>query len=439
MAQPSLIIGMALATGWLSKNGWRRADSHVERLHDIQAYIELAQRAEQARLDFLFRPDTLFLNTQAVAHEPGFSSLDPMVMLAVLAQATQHIGLVATASTTFNPPYVVARQLQSLNWLSQGRIGWNVVTALEGQQNFGETDMLPSEQRYAKAQEFVEVVQKLWRSYPHSALLLDRLNGRYADTQQIQPIQHQGDFFEVAGPLNVPAPDTGDIPLFQAGASDWGRNFAAQISEAIFAATPDLDAGIELRQDLKQRASALGRSPEQIRVLPGLSLYLADTRSAARHLHAETHADIDRTQLMAKVQEALGLDISQLAPDQPLTLEMFPTQTTPVRSQTHTDLLRRLIERETPTVDELLTRPEVIGSAHWRVVGTPEDAVNEIIQRYEAGAADGLIAVPGGSIDSLNLFFDEVIPRLMEKGLFRQDYQGTTLRDYITMASSQPP
>ncbi|XAW90589.1 NtaA/DmoA family FMN-dependent monooxygenase [Vibrio sp. CDRSL-10 TSBA] len=394
MSSPKpLCIGMALAVSWLTKNGWRRADSGIERLYDTDLYVELARRAERAKLDFLFRPDTLFLATHAVATEPGFSSLDPMVLLATVARETEYIGLVATASTTFNPPYVVARQLQSLNWVTKGRVGWNVVTAIDGHQNFGHASMMPSEDRYLKAREFTDVVRRLWNSYPHEAIHADKTNGDYADTSQIQAINHQGDYFKVQGPLNVPRYPGGDIPLFQAGASDSGRQFAAGIADAIFAATPDIEAGVELRADLQRRALQQGRPSDAVKVLPGLSLYLAHTREEAEALHRETHASIDIARKYAYVQEALGIDLSQLPLKQRISAEMLPAQPTQVRSQTHSQLLRRLIERESPTVEALLQRPEVIGSAHWIVIGTVEDAFNSIIERVQAGAADGFIAV----------------------------------------------
>ncbi|EKO3506891.1 NtaA/DmoA family FMN-dependent monooxygenase [Vibrio fluvialis] len=432
MSSPQpLCIGMALAISWLTKNGWRRDDSGVERMYDTDVYVELAQRAERAKLDFLFRPDTLFLATHAVATEPGFSSLDPMVLLATLARETTHIGLVSTASTTFNPPYVVARQLQSLNWVTQGRAGWNIVTAIDGQQNFGQQTMLPSEARYQKAREFTDVVLQLWNSYPSSAIKADKQSGQYADIDQIQPIAHHGDYFDVQGPLNVPKRPGGDIPLFQAGASESGRQFAASIADAIFAATPDIDAGVELRNDLRRRALAHGRPAHAVKVLPGLSLYLADTREEAQALHRETHANIDNTRKFAYVKEALGLDLSQFDPEQRITADMLPHPEYQVRSQTHSNLLRRLIERESPTVATLIERPEVIGSAHWIVIGTVDDAFNAIVERVNAGAADGFIAVPGGSWQSVDLFFDELIPRLSQAGLFRSDYQGRTLRDHL--------
>lgn len=426
-----LCIGMALAVSWLTKNGWRREDSGVERMYGTDLYVDLAKRAEKAKLDFLFRPDTLFLTTHAVATEPGFSGLDPMVLLATLARETQRIGLVSTASTTFNPPYAVARQLQSLNWITNGRAGWNVVTAIDGHQNFGQQTMMPSEERYQKAREFTGVVQQLWQSYPSEAILADKSSGQYADTQQIQPIDHQGDFFSVQGPLNVPQYPGGDIPLFQAGASDAGRQFAASIADAIFAATPDIESGVELRNDLRRRAVAQGRSADAVKVLPGLSLYLAETREQAQALHRETHANLDIERKYAYIKEALGIDLSQYDAQQRITPEMLPELQRQVRSQTHTNLLRRLIERESPTVETLLQRPEVIGSAHWIVIGTVEDAFNAIVERTQAGAADGFIAVPGGSWQSVDLFFDQLMPRLSEAGLFREAYSGHTLRAHL--------
>lgn len=224
---------------------------------------------------------------------------------------------------------MVARQLQSLNWVTQGRADWNIVTAIDGQQNFGQQTMLPSEERYQKAREFTEVVLKLWDSYPSSAIKADKQSGQYAEIDQIQPIGHHGNYFDVQGPLNVPI-----------------------------------------------------------------------TR-----------------------EEALGLNLSQFVPEQRITPDMLPHPEYQVRNQTHSNLLRRLIERESPTVATLLERPEVIG--------TVDDAFNAIVERVEAGAADGFIAVPGGSLQSVDLFFDELMPRLSQAGLFRSDYQGQTLRDYL--------
>lgn len=431
--QSELCVGLALAMSWLTKSGWRRADSQVEQLFSISDYIKLTQQAEAAKLDFVFRPDTLFLPTEMVGQEPGFSSLDPMVLLSAIATATSHIGLVSTASTTFNPPYVVARQLQSLNWLSQGRAGWNIVTALDGQYNFGQKTLLPSEQRYEMAAEFTQVVQELWHSYPSDALRFDRQTGQFADNTQVRAINHQDKYFSVQGPLNVPQYPSGDIPLFQAGASPWGRDFAARVANAIFAATPDLQAGIELRQDMRRRAIEHGRNADDVKVLPGLSLYLADTHEEAMELYQSTHSTLTHERKLAYLAKHLDVDFSQLALSEKITTDLLPKQQEKIHSHTHTQLLRRFIEREAPTLQQLLMRPEVMGSSHWLVIGTAQDAVNSIIERVEAGAADGFIAVPGGSRHSAQLFFEQVMPMLTERGLFRREYQGTTLREHLAI------
>lgn len=233
-----LHIGMSLAPTWLSGEGWRRADSRVETLFGSDFAMDIARRAEAAHLDFVFRPDVSCVVADALESGSGFTSLDPTVLLAALTRETSRIGLVSTVSTTFFPPYLVARQLQSLNWLSQGRVGWNIVTALQGHENFGLTAMPSAEERYARAAEFTEVVQRLWRSFPQQALCIDRENGVYADPAQVQPINHQGDFLQVQGPLNLPEQGA-RIPLIQAGASDSGRDFAARVADIVFAPTPD--------------------------------------------------------------------------------------------------------------------------------------------------------------------------------------------------------
>ena len=426
-----LHIGLSIAVTWLTGDAWRRADSGVEEIFSSAFYVDLAKRAEAAKLDFLFRPDTLFLDPEAARRSPGFSSLDPSVLLAAIAGETDFIGLVSTASTTFYPPYVVARQLQSLNWLSKGRAGWNIVTSLDGAANFGLDRMPSSEERYRRAAEFTEVVRALWCSYPGDAVTIDRASGLYADPARVAPIDHDGAAFRVRGPLNVPAFGSDAIPLFQAGASPAGRDFAASVADAIFAAAPDRDAGAELRSDLRRRMAGHGRDPDALLVLPGLSLYLAPTRREAEELFAETHARQDAARIFKAIEAMIGLDLSDAPLDHRLTGASLPEPDPAVRSRTHADLLRRYIAREEPTVGELLKRPEVVGSAHWRVVGTVDDALRDIAAWADAGAADGFIALPGGSRQSLDLLLEELVPRLAESGRFRRDYGGATLAAHL--------
>lgn len=426
-----LHIGMSLAPTWLNGEAWRRPDSGVEHLYSSEFYIDLARQAEAAKLDFVFRPDALFLNAAAVEDGPGFASLDPTILLASIARETSRIGLLSTVSTTFYPPYVVARQIQSLNWISNGRAGWNIVTALDGNENFGLASMPSAPERYERAAEFIEVVRLLWASYPHAALKLDRESARYADPSFVQPINHRGTHFSVKGPLNLPACGEKPIPLIQAGASPAGRHFAASVADAVFVSAPDMEAGIEQRKDFRRRAETHGRKADDIRILPGLSLYLAPSREEARDLFAKTHARMDNARKIASIREMTDLDLSEWPNDRPIRPADLPPPPLKVRSRTHSDLLRRVISREALTVGELLMRPEVIGSAHWQVIGTVDDALEQIKDWAASGAMDGFIAVPGGAVSSMQLVLGELVPRLVGEGLFREEYSGATFADHL--------
>ncbi|MEL7939044.1 NtaA/DmoA family FMN-dependent monooxygenase [Pseudomonas delhiensis] len=429
-----LHIGMSLAPTWLSGDAWRRADSRAEEIYGSDFALDIARRSEAAHLDFVFRPDVSCLAIEAMESGSGFASLDPTVLLAALTRETSRIGLVSTVSTTFFPPYLVARQLQSLHWLSKGRVGWNIVTALQGHENFGLEAMPSAEERYARAAEFTRVVHELWASFPNEALLLDRENGRYADPAQVHPIDHDGEYLKVRGPLNLPAFGA-RIPLVQAGASDSGRDFAASVADIVFAPTPDKAAATELRRDLSRRAERHGRSPGDIRLLPGLSLYLAPTREEARELFMQTHARVDKARKFAAIEQMIGLDLSAWPSDRRIRAADLPLpQLRPGTSRTHVDLLRRLLERESLLPEELLMRPEVLSAAHWQVIGTVDDAVGQIADWAAAGAMDGFIAAPGGSFGSLRLFLDEVVPRLAEAGLFRDRYRGSTFAEHLAEA-----
>ncbi|UQQ37744.1 NtaA/DmoA family FMN-dependent monooxygenase [Paenibacillus polymyxa] len=414
-------------------DGWRRPDSGVEKMGAIDYYIDLAKMAEKAKLDFLFKADYLYVSPQMLGDSANFGSPDPTMMFAAIARETEQIGLVTTISTTFNPPYVVARQLQSLHWLSNGRAGWNIVTSIEGAENFGDSPMPSPQERYAKAMEFTDVVRKLWESFPNEAIVIDRESGIFSDKDKVTSIHHSGDFFSVRGPLTLPAHTSGSIPLFQAGASDTGRNFASSIADAIFAAMPDLESGVELRTDLRRRAKEHGRDPNAIKVLPGLYFFLAETREEAHELHKSAHAHLSVECRHASLKSVLGLDLSSFELDHCVTADMLPDPNQPVRSRTHAELLRRYITKYEPTVEEVLARPEVVGSAHWVSVGTVDDVLNEIIQRFEAGAIDGFIALPGGSEESMKIFFEKLMPQLVERGLFRSEYAGSTLRAHLAI------
>lgn len=431
MTRRRLIAGLSLASTWLSGSAWRRADSQVERHDDVDRYVELAQRAERACLDFVFRPDTVFLDPLSQAQGPGTSAMDPTLLLACVARATRHIGVVTTISTSFQEPFHIARTLETLQLISGGRAAWNLVTGLEGQGNFGHRPFLEASGRYRQAEESLQVVQALLRSYPADALRLDRDSGLYADPRAIRSIDHRGIHFQVQGPLTQPAGRFGRVPVFQAGASEDGRVFAARHADAVFAAAPTLSAASELRTGLRQLAAQAGRREQDVRVLPGLSLYIANTRSEAQALFEQAHAHLGRTQRLAKLASILGIAVNGLPEHRRLGPEDFPAPAQSVRSRTHAELLRRRIASERPTLDVLLAMPEVVSSAHWQVVGTPTDAVEQILAWHSADAIDGVIALPGGSLGSLDLFLEQVVPALQATGHMRTAYADGGLLDQL--------
>ncbi len=424
-----LIIGMHLAVH----------SNHAKKGALIDDHIAFAQRAEAAKLDFVFKADYLIAHPELMAKMKGTVGIDPSFLMAMVARETKQIGLVTTISTSFTPPYLIARQLQSLNWISDGRVGWNIVTSIDGAHNFSNEPMPSSEARYAKAAECTEVVKQLWHSHPYEVVETD---GNIEKIKElVKAIEHEGEFFHIKGPLNLPMHPAGEIPLFQAGASDVGRQFAATVSNAIFAATPAMEVGIEMRNDLRQRAIEVGRSADDIRVLPGgLYFFIGDTYEEANEMHRQAHAHVTLERRYSALESVIGMDIRHLSLEDKVTVDMLPPQDQKVRSKTHADLVRRYILNNEPTVAVLLARPEVIGSAHLVAIGTPQDIVDQIVTFYEEGALDGFIAVPGGPAKSLDLFFSDVIPPLLVKrGLFRAEYEGSTLRSHLGLDGRSPP
>ncbi|MDQ0178414.1 NtaA/DmoA family FMN-dependent monooxygenase [Bacillus chungangensis] len=424
-----LCIGLTLVPSKKDKENLHIDDNKI--YSGIDEQIELAQRAEKAKLDFVFKADYLVAHPDLIVRNKGSVILDPTLLFAAIARETQKIGVVTTASTSFNPPYILARQLQSLNWISNGRAGWNIVTSINGAENFGNAMMPSSEERYAKAAECTELVRKLWKSHPYEVLGVDSADAAEVIREMIQPIDHEGEFFHVKGPLNVPAHFSGTMPLFQAGASESGRNFAASVADAIFAATPDIESGIELCKDLRKRAQQNGRQPDAIRVLPGLYFFIGDTYEEAQEMYRQAHQHLTVERRYALVEMVLGLNLRGLSLKEKVTAGILPDANQSVRSKTHADLLRRFIIKNEPTVEQLLERPEVIGSAHWVAVGTPQEVFHQIMERFEAGALHGFIAIPGGPPKSLDLFFSDVIPLFVEAGVFRKDYTGSTLCEHL--------
>src|SRR5580704_9107496 len=409
---------------------WRHPASSPLPLTDIRYYQDLAQRAEAAKFDSIFLADQLALGGDAA--QAARTWLEPITVLAAVAVATQHIGLIATCSTTYTEPFNLARQFASIDHISNGRAAWNIVTswlALSAS-NFGGEGQVSHADRYARGEEFMSVVKALWDSWAEDAVVDDRASGSYAKADRIRPIDHHGDFYRVAGPLNMPRCPQGRPVLVQAGSSDTGRRFAARHAEAVFTAHMAKATAQEFYADLKRLAAEEGRRPDQVLILPGLSPMIAGTENEAQRLAREvnelTDPEVGRKRLSNRFG---GHDFSGLPLDRPLSPEDFPDPGSVEAARSRTEVILNLVRRDTPTLRQLLGY--LAGArGHFVTAGTPEQIANLIEDWFNDGAADGFNIMPPLLPAQLDAFSAEVIPLLQRRGLFRTEYEGAMLRDH---------
>ncbi|MFN3745482.1 MAG: LLM class flavin-dependent oxidoreductase [Hyphomicrobiaceae bacterium] len=407
---------------------WRHPKASPRALSDVCYFQELARKAEAGLFDSIFLADQLAL-ADDIARAPR-TWLEPITTLGALAVSTSRIGLIATASTTYTEPFNLARQFASLDHISGGRIGWNIVTSwmAAAARNFGGVGQVSHGDRYARGDEFVTVVRALWDSWSDDAIVDDRASGCYARAEAIRPINHKGAYYQVAGPLNVPRPPQGRPVLVQAGSSDTGRSFAARHAEAVFTAHMEKATAQAFYADLKARVAAAGRRPDQALILPGLSPMIAATEAEARRLERELNAlsdpEVGRKRLSARFG---GHDLSHLPLDKPLRPEDFPAPDAHEAARSRTEVIISLVRREQPTLRQLLAR--LAGArGHFTFAGTPEQVADLMADWFESGAADGFNLMPPILPWMLDVFIAEVVPILQRRGLFRTAYEGATLR-----------
>jgi FMN-dependent oxidoreductase (nitrilotriacetate monooxygenase family) len=410
---------------------WRHPAASRLPLTDVRYYQDLAQRAEAALFDSIFLADQLALGGD-VAQAPR-TWLEPITVLAAMAVATSRVGLIATASTTYSEPFNLARQFASIDHISNGRAAWNIVTSwlATAAENYGEAGQVSHADRYARGEEFMEVVKALWDSWASDAIVDDRAAGVYARRERIRPINHRGDFYAVAGPLNMPRCPQGRPVLVQAGSSDTGRRFAARHAEAVFTAHMAKATAQEFYADLKRLATAEGRLPEQVLILlPGLSPMIAGTESEAQTLAREVNEladpEVGRKRLSGRFG---GHDFSHLPLDRPLTSADFPDPESVQAARSRTEVILNLVKRDKPTLRQLLGY--LAGArGHFVTAGTPEQIADLIENWFSDGAADGFNIMPPLLPAQLDVFSAEVIPILQRRKLFRTEYTGTTLREH---------
>ncbi|SOD63279.1 FMN-dependent oxidoreductase, nitrilotriacetate monooxygenase family [Streptomyces zhaozhouensis] len=428
MTRRQLHLNLFVYPGGHHEAAWRYRGSAPERMLDAHYYQEIARRAEAEKFDAVFLADG-----PALADNVRYASrfrLEPFTSLASLAAVTARVGLIATASTTYFEPYNLARLLASLDHLSGGRAGWNIVTtgAPQAAGNFGLEAHPVHAERYDRAREFVEVVTKLWDSWEDEALVADPVSGLFADTDRVHPVEHRGRHFTVRGPLNIPRGPQGRPVYVQAGSSEDGRAFAARHAEAVFTAHQTLGGGQEFYADVKRRAAALGRDPDRLLVLPGISPFLGATEAEARALHDEFNELTQPEYSLQTLHRILGLRLSTAQLDGPVPRELIETEGERGNGSRFRVVLD-IIERERPTVRQLLHR--LAGArGHRVVVGTPEQVADQMQEWFENGAADGFNIMPPWLTGGFDVFAERVVPLLRARGLFREEYEGRTLRDH---------
>ncbi|MBS0241335.1 MAG: LLM class flavin-dependent oxidoreductase [Proteobacteria bacterium] len=411
---------------------WLHPDTTPSAANSIESYVHAARVAEAGKLDLFFIADTPAARTDnlhAWSRFPMFMNcFEPVTLLSALSGATKQIGLGGTVSTSFFEPYNVARQFASLDHLSHGRAAWNVVTSANdyAARNFG-LDKLPEHgRRYDRAREFVEVVSKLWDTWEDDAFIFDRKSGVYFDPTKQHAVDHKGNFFELHGALNIARSPQGRPVIIQAGASDTGRDFAAQTAEVVFGSDATLEAGKKFYKDVKARMAKFGRHPDELKILAGLTVIVGESQQEAEDkfatLQGLIHPDVGRM----RISSDLEVDLSDLPLDEPIPEERIPK--TANLHKAYFDHIVDLIRREKLTLRQLYLRYE---RGRKTFAGNAKQVADVMEQWYVEEAADGFMLVFQTMPTGLEDFTRLVVPELQRRGLFRKEYEGRTLRDNL--------
>jgi alkanesulfonate monooxygenase len=409
---------------------WRYPDAWPDMNFNFAHIKRCIQTLERAKFDAFFMADhmaVLNMPIDALKRSHTATSFEPFTLLSALSQATERIGLVATGSTTFDAPYHIARRFASLDHISGGRAGWNIVTTAnpDAALNFGVDEHMEHDERYRRAREFYDVVTGLWDSWADDAFVRNVEEGIFFDPAKMHVLNHKGKYLSVRGPLNIARPIQGWPVIVQAGASDAGRELAAETAEAVFTAQSDIAASRRFYSEVKDRMEKLGRSREHMKILPGCFVVVGDTVGEARAKRAKLDSLVNDANAIASLSIALGHDAAKFNPDAPLP-ENIPESNA---SKTGRDNAIALGKRENLTVRQLARR--LGGYSGLAMVGTPASIADEMEEWLETEASDGFTVMfpylPGGLDD----FCARVIPELQRRGLFRRDYEGATLRENL--------
>jgi FMN-dependent oxidoreductase (nitrilotriacetate monooxygenase family) len=429
MRRRELHLNINILNAGFHAAAWRTPSSDPAAFVDVQHYVRVARIAERGTFDAVFLADT-----PSFADRPEYrpyQALEPTIVLATIAAATERIGLIGTASSTYNDPYNLARRFATLDLASGGRAGWNVVTTADpsASRNFGFDNVTAHRDRYERAAEFSEVVKALWDSWQDDALVGNKTTGQFVDVTRVQPIQHAGRHFKVRGPLNVPRSPQGRPVLIQAGGSEDGRNLAALHAEAIFSVAQTEADGLEFAHNIRTRAERFSRTGPIV-FLPGLATMIGSTEAEVKRREQALWDLLPTEYSIARIAGLLQIDPARLELDQPLP----PTATIPEHGmQTFAAAALRVAQQDGLTLRQLL-RKLGGGTGHRMLAGTPEQIADDIERWFLSGAADGFNLMPDVLPEGLETFVDHVVPLLRRKGIFRHQYTGRTLRDHFGLA-----
>ena len=417
---------------------WRHRDAVADAGANLAHLIDTAQRAERGLFDMFFMADSVSFwrgDLEAMIRDSYGALVEPFTLMAALSQNTTHIGVVCTATTTYDQPYSLARRFASLDLVSGGRAGWNLITSSNRAEadSFGADTHMAKEDRYKRAHEFAHVVRGLWNSFDDDAFPRDKASGVFLDRDRLHVLEHKGAYFRVRGPLNVPPSPQGEPVLVQAGASDAGRELAAETAEVIFGVQQTLEGAQAFYADVKGRMAAYGRDPDALKIMPGLMVYIGRTHDEAQEKFETLQDLIDPVTGMQFLSKRLDFDLTGYDPEGPLP-EITVDNISPSRANWFIDIARR----ENLTIRDLYRR--VAGArGHLEIVGSVSEVADMMEEWVMENACDGFNIMPPLFPQSLGEFIELVIPELQRRGLFRTAYEGTTLRDHLGLIRPRWP
>jgi FMN-dependent oxidoreductase, nitrilotriacetate monooxygenase family len=430
-------LGAFLPGGGQHIAAWRHPDQPADGATQFEFHRQLAQTAERGLFDAYFLADGLAVPA-AGGTEGGSAKVagfEPVTLFSALAPLTKNIGFIATASTTYEEPYNLARKFASLDLISGGRAGWNVVTTATeaAAHNFNLDTQHPHEYRYQRAAEHVDVVKKLWDSFEDDAFIRDKAAGEFYSPEKLHATHHVGKFFKVKGPLNVPRSPQGQPVIVQAGQSESGRALAAATAEVIFTSHQHLHTAQAFYRDIKSRASAAGRNPDHVLIMPGVAPFIGRTEEEAQEKYRKLTSLIVESDGIALLNGLAGgaIDLAAFDPDGPL-----PPLPVTEGMKSRPELIRQIADENNFTIRELY-QWVATARGHFTIVGSAEQVADTLQAWFENGAADGFNILPPWLPGGLDDFVELVIPILQQRGLFRTAYKGKTLRENLGLPFAQ--